>query len=199
MDLEKLRKNLNARRIDFYLAESREDAVDHILRQVKDTSVGFGGSKTVETLGLYEALAENNQVHWHWKDGALEEVYRAAAEAPVYVSGVNAVSETGELVNVDGRGNRVAAQSYAVGKRVFLFAGSNKVCPDLTAAMERARTVAAPINLQRFAGKRPCTGTQQCFDCRSPDRGCCIMEIMMFKPMGCDKVELILLDESLGY
>ena len=86
-----------------------------------------------------------------------------------------------------------------MGKRIFLVAGRNKVCPDLPAAIERARNVAAPKNLLRFPGTRPCTDTQKCWDCRSKDRSCCTMQIMMYKPMGCKSVELILIDEDLGY
>lgn len=199
MNLKELEKNLKARGIECYCAATAEDAVQHVAEQVQNTSVGIGGSKTVEALGLYEKLAENNQVHWHWKDGATAEVYRSAAESEVYLSSANAIAETGEIVNIDGKGNRVAAQSYAVGKRLFILAGKNKVCPDLASAMERARTVAAPINMQRFPGNRPCMGTEQCMDCRSQDRGCCTMQIMMYKPMGSKKVEVILIDEELGY
>lgn len=199
MDLAKLEKNLKARGLAYFHAATAEEAVQHVAEQVQNTSVGIGGSKTVEALGLYEKLTENNKVHWHWKDGAKPEVYQAAAEAEVYLSSANAISETGEIVNIDGRGNRVAAQSYAVGKRLFILAGKNKVCADLTSAIERARTVAAPINMQRFAGNRPCMKTEKCMDCRSVDRGCCTMQIMMYKPMGCASVEVILIDEDLGY
>ena len=199
MDLEKLKKNVEARGMDFFHAATAEEAVRHVLEQVQNTTVGIGGSKTVDELGLYDELVKNNEVHWHWKDGATPEVYRAAAEAETYLSGANAIAETGEIVNIDGKGNRVAAQSYAVGKRLFILAGKNKVAPDLTSAIERARNIAAPKNLLRFPGNRPCTETQRCWDCRSADRSCCIMQIMMYKPMGAKKVELILIDEELGY
>ena len=199
MDLEKLTKNVRARGFDFFHAATAEEAVQHVLEQVQNTTVGIGGSTTVDQLGLYDRLKENNEVHWHWKDGPKAEVYRDAAEAEVYLSGVNGIAETGELVNIDGKGNRVAALSYAVGKRIYLLAGKNKVCPDLSTAIERARNVAAPKNLLRFPGKRPCTDAQRCFDCRSADRSCCIMQILMFKPMQSNKVELILIDEDLGY
>ena len=164
MNLEKLEKNVKARGFDFFHAATAEEAVQHVLEQVQNTSVGIGGSTTVDQIGLYDRLKENNEVHWHWKDGATAEVYRDAAEAEVYLSGVNGIAETGELVNIDGKGNRVAALSYAVGKRVYLIAGKNKVCPDLSAAIERARNVAAPKNLLRFPGNRPCTEAQRCFD-----------------------------------
>ncbi len=199
MDLKKLERNCKARGMEFFYAATAEEAKQHVLTAVQGTTVGIGGSKTVEALGLYEELCKNNRVHWHWKDGITPEVYRAAAEAEVYLSSANGIAETGEIVNIDGKGNRIAAQAYAVGKRLFILASAKKVCPDLTSAIERARTVAAPTNMQRFPGKRPCMGTEHCMDCRSPDRGCCTMQIMMYKPMGCSKVELVLIDEDLGY
>ena len=199
MDLKKLEKNVRERGFEFFYAATAEEAVQHVLDQVRNTSVGIGGSTTVDQLGLYDRLTETNQVLWHWKDGPKPEVYQAAAEAEVYLSGVNGISESGELVNIDGKGNRVAALSYAVGKRIFLLASTKKVCPDLGSAIERARNTAATKNLLRFPGKRPCTDTQRCWDCRSKDRGCCTMQIMMYKPMQCERVELILIEEDLGY
>ena len=199
MDLGKLEKNLKARGFDYFYAATAEEAVRHVVEQVQNTTVGIGGSKTVDSLGLYDELVKTNEVHWHWKDGATPEVYRAAAEAEVYLSSANAIAESGEIVNIDGKGNRVAAQSYAVGKRLFILAGTKKVRPDLNSAIERARTVAAPTNMQRFPGNRPCMKTEQCMDCRSTARGCCTMQIMMYKPMGAEKVEVILIDEDLGY
>lgn len=199
MDLEKLRKNLKARGMDFFYAATAEEAKQHLLEQVQNTTVGIGGSKTVEALGLYDELVKSNDVHWHWKDGTAPEVYQDANSAEVYLASANGLAETGEIINIDGTGNRIAALTYAVGKRIFLLVGRNKVCPDLVSAIERARTVAAPINMQRFPGKRPCMGTEQCADCRSPDRGCCTMQIMMYKPMRCKSVEVVLIGENLGY
>ena len=142
MDLEKLKKNVTARGMEFFYARTAEEAKQHVLEQVQNTTVGIGGSKTVDALNLYDELCKTNEVHWHWKDGALPEVYQAAADAEVYLSSVNGISETGELVNIDGRGNRVAALTYVVGKRVFLLASTKKICPDLSSAIERARKVA---------------------------------------------------------
>ena len=122
MDLEKLKKNVTARGMEFFYARSAEEARQHVLEQVQNTTVGSGGSKTVDALNLYDELCKTNEVHWHWKDGAKPEVYRAAEQAEVYLSSVNGISETGELVNIDGRGNRVAALTYVMGKRVFLLA-----------------------------------------------------------------------------
>ena len=199
MDLEKLKKNVTARGLEFFYAATAEEAKQHLLEQVQNTTVGIGGTKTVDQLGLYEELCKTNEVHWHWKDGVHPEVYRAAEDAEVYLSSVNGIAETGELVNIDGRGNRVAALSFAEGKRVFLLASTKKVCPDLSSAMERARTVAAPANVPKMPGNRPCNTTGQSWDCRSPARGCCVMQIIMFRPMNAKQYELILIDEDLGF
>ena len=199
MDLEKLKKNVTARGMEFFYARTAEEAKQHVLEQVRNTTVGIGGSKTVDALGLYDELCKTNEVHWHWKDGAKPEVYRAAEQAEVYLSSVNGISETGELVNIDGRGNRVAALTYVMGKRVFLLASSKKVCPDLNSAMDRARKVAAPANVPKLPGNRPCNTTGQCWDCRSPARGCCVMQVIMFRPMNAAKYELVLIDEDLGF
>ena len=83
MDLKKLEKNVRARGFEFFHAATAEEAVEHVLEQVQNTSVGIGGSTTVDQLGLYDRLKENNEVHWHWKDGPKPEVYRDAAEAEV--------------------------------------------------------------------------------------------------------------------
>ena len=83
MDLEKLKKNVTARGMEFFYARTAEEAKQHVLEQVRNTTVGIGGSKTVDSLGLYDELCKTNEVHWHWKDGALPEVYRAAEQAEV--------------------------------------------------------------------------------------------------------------------
>ena len=198
-DMERLGRNLKARGFTLHCVDTASEAAEYLLSQIQETTVGVGGSKTFEALNVYNALRENNNVYWHWKHGNSPEVFRAAAQAEVYISSVNAISETGELVNVDGRGNRVAALTFGEGKRIFLVASTKKLCPDLSSAIERARKTAAPINVQKLPGKRPCTATGSCVDCRSPDRGCCTLQVMMFKPMGAQSVDLILIDEDLGY
>ena len=199
MNRKELEKNCRLRGMDVFFAATREEARQHILEQVQNTTVGIGGSKTIEALGLYDELLKNNEVHWHWKDGASPEVFRAAEQAEVYLSSANGIAETGEIVNIDGRGNRLAALTYAEGKRLFIIAGVNKIRPDLASAIERSRKIAAPLNIPKIPGVRPCNTTFQCFDCRSRDRGCCVMQIIMFKPMGCKNLEVVIIDEELGF
>ena len=153
MDFEKRKKNVTARGMEFFYAKTAEEARQHVLEQVQNTTVGIGGSKTVDALGLYDELCKTNEVHWHWKDGAKPEVYRAAEQAEVYLSSVNGIAETGELVNIDGRGNRVAALTYVVGKRVFLLASTKKSVPISTAPWS------VPGKLPRLRMSRKCPAT----------------------------------------
>ena len=199
MDLEKTMRSLKGRGFLPQHFATAQEAADYLCSQIQNTTVGIGGSKTVEALDVYDRLTETNQVFWHWTLGASQEVYDGAAAAEVYLSSSNAIAETGEMVNIDGRGNRVAALTYAENKRLFLIVSTKKICPDLTSAMERARKVAAPTNVKKLPGNRPCNTTNQCYDCRSPHRGCATMQIMMFKPMTAKSVEVLLVDEDLGF
>lgn len=198
MDIEKTLRNIRGRNMDVLHFATAEDAADYLASQISGKSVGIGGSKTIEALGIYERLREKNDVHWHWKDGASADVFRKAESAQVYLSSVNAIAETGELVNIDGRGNRVASLSFGEGKAIYIVAGTNKICPDLASAVERARTIAAPKNVRKLSGARPCGTLGHCVDCRSADRGCCILQVIMFKPMQAEKFTVILIDDELG-
>ena len=117
----------------------------------------------------------------------------------VYISGANAIAETGEIVNIDGKGNRVASTLYGH-KRLYIVAGKNKVQPTLEDAIYRARNVAAPLRARSFNVDTPCVKSKElkCYDCRSPQRVCCGMSILMYRMMGMEKSELILIDEDLG-
>ena len=168
-------------------------AADYLNSVIDGVSVGIGGSMTVEQMGVYDRLQSHNTVHWHWKGGDLAK----AAVADVYLSSVNALSETGEIINIDGIGNRVAAIVYGP-KSVIVIAGMNKVCADLDSAIKRARTVAAPINHQRFGGETPCMVTGVCGDCKRED--CICNQILITRhcrPAG--RIKFIIVGESLGF
>lgn len=90
-----------------------------------------------------------------------------ALTAPVYLSSTNAITEDGQILNIDGRGNRLAAMVYGIGKTVYIVAGTNKICPDFDSALSRARNTAAVQNMQRFDGDQPCHELGHCVDCRS--------------------------------
>lgn len=199
MDIEKTMRSIKDRNMDAKHFATAREAADYLVSQISGKTVGIGGSKTIEALNVYDRLCESNRVYWHWKEGVSADVFRAAESAQVYLSSVNAIAETGELVNIDGRGNRVASLSFGEGRTIYVAASTDKICPDLAAAIERARTVAAPENVKKLPGKRPCGTLGRCVDCRSADRGCCILQAIMFKPMNTEKFEVILIDEKLGF
>lgn len=198
MDIERLKKNLEGRGFTFKYFETGAEASDYLAEQMAGKTVGIGGSMTVETIGLYDKLLDKAaDVAWHWKTEPNEAKERAA-KAEVYVSSANGIAETGEIINIDGAGNRVASNLYGHGK-VYIVAGVNKVCPDVESAFQRARNVAAPKNARRFGKNTPCvTGELKCYDCRSPERICRGVSMLMEPMMGMP-VEVVIINEELGY
>lgn len=196
MNLEKTMENLSRRGFKVSHFETGAQAADYVAGQIHGCSVGMGGSMTLQALGLYERLGEDNTVYWHWKvPGA--ETLRAAALADVYLSSANAVSENGEIFNIDGNGNRLAGTLYGH-KKVYILAGSNKIEPDFDSALARARNVAAVKNCARFGKKTPCQVDGKCHDCGSSERICHALAVL-WGPMGGMETEVILIDEELGY
>lgn len=177
------------------------DAAVYLDREIDGTTVGFGGSVTLHQMNLFPLLARHNTIYWHDEkpeNMTIMETRRAATHAAVYLSSVNGLAETGEIVNIDGTGNRVAAISFGP-EKVYLLAGRNKIAPTLPDAITRARNVAAPRNCQRLSRRTPCAVKgDKCFDCQSPDRICRVMTLLLEKPSGAE-YEVILIDEELGY
>lgn len=198
MDIGNTIRNLQARNFQVHQFSSGAQAASYLAEQLQGTEIGIGGSATVDSLGLYDLLGEKNTVYWHWKSSDPQVIEKANA-APVYLCSANAIAETGEIVNIDGRGNRLAGTVYGPGKQVFILAGKNKLCGDLASAIERARNVAAPRNAQRFPLKTPCKSDGSCHDCSSPDRICNAMLILMGPMGGMKSVDVLLIDEDLGY
>lgn len=194
MNLEKTIKNLEGRGFKVsHFADAAEAA--YIAAAVSGKTVGIGGSKTVEALGLYEKLAENNTIYWHWKTPG-RDTLKAAALADVYLSSVNAISEDGEIFNIDGTGNRVAGTLFGH-ERVYLVAGTNKIAPDFDKALFRARNTAAVQNCARLGKKTPCQADGTCHDCRSPERICRALTVL-WTPMGGMETEVVLIDGDFG-
>ena len=194
MDSAKLVKNFEKHGFSVKLFETRKEACDYLKETLKGEVVGFGGSMTTQELGLYDLLGEENTVCWHWKDPS---VLAKQGGFTAYITSANAVSETGELVNIDGTGNRVAATLYGP-KKVFFVCGKNKVTADLPSAIDRARNIAAPINAKRLNSNTPCAVAGKCMDCDSPERICRGMVVQMRKMGGADLNELIIINEDLG-
>lgn len=197
-DLEKTGKNLEDRGFRVHRFASGVEAAEFLVQTLHGTSIGIGGSVTIDTLGVYDRLCESNEVFWHWKNHAPETREREG-KAETYLCSANGVSENGEIVNIDGFGNRVAGTIYGP-ERVFLVVGRNKIAPDLTGAIDRARNIAAPLNARRLNRHTPCAvGEPRCHDCRSPEKVCGVMTVFFMPPTSIKEFHVLLVNEDLGY
>ena len=189
------------RHFDAWYFSNREDALKHLESLIpSDHVVSWGGSLTMEALGIQKMMSEKYKVIDRDSAKTPEErmeLMRKALTCDTFITGTNAISEDGQLVNIDGNGNRVAAMCFGP-KQVIVVAGMNKVRKNLETAIARARTIAAPTNLQRFAdSKAPCNETGACQDCLSTDSICAyIVHTRISRPKG--KIKVILINENLG-
>lgn len=199
MNKEKLCENLAKKGFQTQCFSTAAQAADYLCQAIQGSTVGIGGSRTIDDMGLFERLSEHNEVAWHWKQGPGETFARAAA-ADVYICSANAVSETGEIVNIDGSGNRLCGTLFGH-KKVYIVIGTNKIQPDLEAAIHRARNVAAPLNAKRFGLSTPCAVSEEmrCYDCSSPQRICKGLLILWQKMNGVGECEVVIVDEALGF
>lgn len=184
---ETLKANLEQKNYAVRVFSTCAEAVDYLASAITGATVAFGGSVTLDQLGLYDRLAEKNDVLWHWRTSEgtnARAVLTAARNATVYVSSVNALAETGELVNIDGNGNRVAETSFGH-ERVYFVVGRNKIAPTLDAAVRRAREIAAPLNARRLRHA-------------NVDHICRVTTIFNAAPLMA-KYEVVLIDEDLGF
>lgn len=195
MAFETVKTNLEERGFTVTVFATAAEAAEYINAQVDNTTVGIGGSMTVQSMGLYEKLAEHNEVHWHWVNGPSEHV--AASTADVYLTSANGLSEAGDIINIDGAGNRVASTLFGH-RKVYFIIGKNKLAPTYDEALWRARNIAAPKNAQRLGKKTPCAvNGDRCYDCKSPERICRGLVVHWGPMMGKD-MEVVLVDEDLG-
>jgi L-lactate utilization protein LutB len=180
--------------------EDSDSAVNYLIKNIKgEATVGIGGSVTVKSLGIPEKLIDKgNKVYFHWLESTpegMDEARKNAARADVYLSSTNALTEEGQLVNIDGAGNRVASMIFGP-KKVYVICGVNKIVKNLDAALKRIKDNAYK-NARRLKLNTPCAVTEKCSDCRSPQRMCNITTIIDRKPK--DNFEVILIGQELGY
>ncbi len=197
-----LKNALISRGFDAYVCENGEEATTLALSLIPENhSVGFGGSVTLDSIGIKEALYEKGQemIDRSKAKSTFEsrEIMKKALLADTFLMGTNAVSADGQLVNIDGNGNRVAALCYGP-SQVLVFAGMNKLAPDLDSALKRARNSAAPTNAARFDITTPCKSQGVCRDCKNPDSICAqIVITRMCREKG--RIKVILITEELGF
>ena len=190
---------LKTRNMDGYYAESKEEALKIALGLIPEgSSVSMGGGMSVHEIGLSDALKAGN---YNFIDrDAYEDKRQAmlmAYDADFFLSSVNAMTDDGVLVNIDGNANRVSAIAQGP-KHVIFIVGMNKVCSDVDAAMKRARNIAAPVNVQRFGLNTPCASKGTCFNCKSPDTICCQILITRFSRHP-GRISVILVNDNLGF
>ncbi len=195
-------KNLQSRHFEAYYCASKDEALKKALELIPEgSSVGWGGAASCEQIGLMNAL---HQGSYRPIDRALakspeerEQMMKDMLFADVFLSGANGLSLDGQMVNIDGTGNRVAAIIYGP-KSVIVVAGMNKVEDTLEDAITRARTVAAPMNNQRFGNDNPCSVTGTCGNCKNTT--CICNQIVITRhcrPAG--RIKFILVGEDLGF
>lgn len=198
---QELIKHLTSRHFEAYYCETKEEALRKALELIPEgASVGWGGAMSAQEIGLLDAVRAGNYVAID-RDTVADPaekvaVMKQAMLADVFVTGANALSLDGQMVNIDGNGNRVAAIVYGP-NTVLVVAGMNKVVDTLEDAIRRARTIAAPRNKQRFPAKTPCEFTGTCGDCKSED--CICNQILVTRncrPGG--RIKFVLVGEELG-
>ena len=194
-NIEALRAALERRGFETSYFGTAEEACAYLDQALDGRTIGFGGSQTVRDMGLYERLAAHNTCYWHWEKADTDQ----AARAQVYISSLNGVAETGELVNIDGGGNRLASGLFGH-EKVYFIIGTNKIAPDLEGAIWRARNIAGPKNARRLGKQTPCAvRADRCYDCKSPERICAAMVIYWEKPALIPEVEVVIVGQELGF
>lgn len=199
---QKLVSNLKNRHFEACYCATKEDALAKALEWIPaGSSVGWGGTMSAGQIGLQDAIRNGDYKAIDRESCKTaeekEQAARACFGADIFITGANALSIDGQMVNIDGMGNRVAAIVYGP-KNILVIAGMNKVEDSIENAIIRARTVAAPMNQQRFLQNNPCTHTGTCADCKSET--CICNQILITRhcrPAG--RIKMILVGEDLGF
>jgi len=205
--LTELKEILTENNFEVFIAESTDEAksvvLEKIIPEITPKSVSWGGSLTFVATGLYDVLRNDNDLNvldTYDKTLSPEESLerrRRSLLVDLFFTGSNAVTESGQLVNLDMIGNRVGALTFGP-KNVIILVGRNKIVPDLDEAMFRIKNYAAPVNTMRLDKKTPCAKSSFCVDCKSPDRICNTWTITE-KSFPKKRVKIILINKDLGF
>jgi L-lactate utilization protein LutB len=205
--LKDLKEALEVNNFEVFIAETvaqaRTIVEDEIILRTSPQSVSWGGSMTFMNSGLYEALNDRKDLtvvdtyDKRLSDEQKMEKKRAALCVDLFFTGTNAITQSGELVNLDGVGNRVAGLIFGP-KNVVVLAGRNKIVPDIETAMGRIKNYVAPVNTRRLGKKTPCVKTSYCEECHSDDRICNTWTITQ-KSFPKKRIKIVLINEELGF
>jgi hypothetical protein len=202
-DIETTIKALNKKGFKAVYAKDAKEALDRVLSVVgRNESIGVGGSVTMQETGIVDALIERgNTVYWHWlawnKGQDADETRKKAMSADVYLSSTNAVTTAGDLINIDGTGNRAASMFYGPNK-VIIVAGRNKISSNPHTAVARIKRVACPKNARRIGLDTPCAKTGKCEECNGTSRMCNVT-IRIQYPTNGKEIHVVLIDGDFGY
>ncbi len=195
-------KKLEERHFEAYYCESKEEAKQKILSLINYNDViGWGGSSTMIQLGIMDEIKSGKYPNILNRDDAQGnermELMRKSLTADIFLTGTNAITEDGQLFNIDANGNRVAAIAFGP-KTVIVAIGINKIVKTEQDAISRCRNLSAPVNAQRFEIKTPCKEKGICLDCKSQDSICCsFLKTRLCRPAR--RIKIILVGETLGY
>ena len=205
--LTDLKGSLEANNFEVFLAGSASEAKqivqEEIIPKTGAKSVSWGGSMTFIDTGLYDAIKGNPEMevldvfNKNMSEEQKIELRRRSLLVDLFITGTNAVTETGELVNLDMTGNRVAAVTFGP-KYVIVLVGRNKIVADLDEAMFRIKNYVAPVNAMRLDKKTPCVKTSYCEECEGPDRICNTWTITE-KSFPKARVKIVLINDDMGF
>lgn len=196
-------ENLKKRNFGGEIFETIEDAKRYFLSKIdKEKTIGYGGSRTLEQIEIIKYLRENNYNLLDRNREGLskeerEELQKKILTCDIFISSSNGISETGELVNIDLWGNRICPMIYGP-KKVFIFAGWNKIEDDLEKTIYRVRNISSVQNAIRFNRNTPCAKSGRCFDCISPERICGALTVISYCGEK-ERIEVLLIKEDLGF
>ena len=198
--LEHAKAMLDKNNMKTQIVQTATEVVPALTQMLAENSVvACGGSMTLEACGVMDYLRQGNYRFLDRDAPGVDkrQIFINSFSADFYLSSANAITQNGEIYEIDGNGNRVAALAYGPGK-VVIVAGRNKIVPDLAAARQRRMETASPANALRVGAGTPCTITGRCSDCKSPGRICCTETILLYQ-RNAERIRVILVNEDLGY
>ncbi|HYF81564.1 MAG TPA: lactate utilization protein [Clostridia bacterium] len=200
--IQRLMSNLGRRNIDAYYFENIEQAKDKVVEMIPlDSTVGIGNSQTLINMNISKILSERGNIVFDKTMAAtkeeIKEQKKKALLSDWYITGTNAISAEGQLVNIDHSGNRVAAMLYGP-EKVIVVIGTNKIVNTLDEAVKRVRNISAPANAKRAGLNPPCVELRKCVDCQSPERACYNFVIIEGQAVK-GRMTVFIVNENLGF
>lgn len=195
--------NLKRNNMQGYFVKNREDLFQLLNKLIlKNSTIGSGDSDTLEQLGVFDFLRNGDYIFYDKHGENLtstqkREIYIKNFSADNFITGCNAITADGKLVNIDGNGSRVAPMIYGP-SQVIVVVGKNKIAENIDKAIERVRQIAAPLDAKRLKKDTPCAKIGRCIDCKHPQRICNSL-VVIVRQFDSERIRVIIVDEELGY